>query len=105
MMLKMVYVEGRYCPQFFCDACRGRIEDAARAHYLWYVPPDTMHPADGDIAHVHKECDRPFTQTRGGQGHWNWGLLQDLLIYLGRNVQFDRRAAEQHLNELAQIGL
>lgn len=94
MPIRMVLDErARSCPQVFCDWCGRQIADAREGNYEWEV--SGCQPVTGELIYLHKQCSRPHEKAKGG--HWFSNELQQLPLYLCRNI-------EVHERDLVKIG-
>jgi len=70
-----------------CDHCAERIQDAKKGNYLWTHDEDGS-AETGIIYTVHKSCTRAFEESKP-DGRWGAVELQELPVYLARNMDVD----------------
>jgi len=87
MPIRIAIEEGVAKVVAVCDHCAERIEDAKKANYLWKHADDGS-AETGIIYTVHKSCTRAFERSKP-DGGWGAVGLQELPIYLARNLDID----------------
>jgi hypothetical protein len=96
-VIELSEIDGLTAPVAVCDACRKRIEDGAKALYVW-------DEVGGPIVTVHKgPCARSLhgDDPRGGK---RYSLTLDLLpVYLGANLGLRSREAWSEVFQKADL--
>jgi hypothetical protein len=86
-MIKMILLDGQYCPVVVCDWCQERISQVASAGYWWRVGLPTGEPVDGQPVFLHKLCSDDFEEANREEDRaWYWGELRDFVEYLPSNL-------------------
>ena len=82
-MIKIVELDGLYCPTPFCDICRLPIDEAGKALYTW---KDGV----GKVYLVHKgSCQKATEGLFGGRVKCRHMEMRHLPVYLAANMGID----------------
>jgi hypothetical protein len=100
MGLKIVYENGLFCPQVFCDLCGEQITKATNGNFEWLVDEKTAEPSTGYIYFTHKKCSDGFRKnSKYVRTTWFCDELEMLPFMLKNNLRIDKK----HANETAKL--
>jgi hypothetical protein len=93
MGIKIVKQDQLWCPAFFCDICKEKIEDAERGIVLYNFKPTKPF-------FVHKfTCDRKFRDELNAK-YSCWMQLDDFLVYIINNTGSSPKKLAERLKRL-----
>ena len=100
-MIKIVFTEGRFAPQAFCDHCGERIEKAAEGNYEWHPTGDFEQGEVSEVYLIHKRCTQAFEQATGRRPYT--GELTVFPVYLSNNLEIDWDEATEMVARSASL--
>lgn len=103
-MLKMVYVEGRTIPTYFCDVCTTQIENAKSAVFIFKRLGD-LTAQNSEVKMAHKgECHTSAELSLGGHLQTGWHEMSRMLYHAAHNAQLTPESWEQLNQDDAEFG-